>query len=66
MGSDSIDFSLSTEFGRPENLAGPVGDVRDQLRDPADPTSNREVYINKKKLKMTDLKESDKVTVRVD
>ena len=35
-------------------------------RDPDDPQASREVYVNKKKLKKADLKEGDKVTVRVD
>ena len=36
------------------------------IRDPDDPQASREVYVNKKKLKKADLKEGDKVTVRVD
>ncbi len=33
------------------------------IRDPKDPEATKEVYVDKKKLKKTDLKEGDKVMV---
>lgn len=54
-----------------QNVTGTVDRVEGDvavvvIRDPDDPQASREVYVNKKKLKKADLKEGDKVTVRVD
>ena len=57
-------------MGKKNRVSGTVdrieGDVAVVvIRDPENPDCNREVYVDKKKLKKASLKEGDKVTVTI-